>query len=267
MTVVHDALRAFLTLLLAVQRTEGSTAAGIVKRACSRTLDPRELEELLPVDLLREELKRSGATIEVEDHGAGTRGGEKPPTRTVGEIVRRAATGTAWSRVLFRPARDLKPRSVLEMGTNLGLGAATLSSALRLNGSGRLVTIEGDPTLAKMARNHLSSLGFGEIAEVVEGRFSRVIEGVCERSGPFDLVFVDGHHDEAATVEYVHLLSGHLALGAVLILDDVEPGRPVWRAFRRLRADFPEWTPLYFVKYGVFCLPQTGSSSSSFVVA
>lgn len=255
--MVHVLLRTFLATLLTGQKVSGSVTVRAVKRACLRRLGPEEKEVLRPVDALRERLKHSEQTIEVEDHGAGTRGGEKPSARSIGGIACRAATGEAWSRVLFRLACDLKPRAVLEMGTNLGMGAATLSSALQRNRSGRLTTIEGDPTLAGMARDHLASLGFEEISEVVEGRFDQVLEDVCERCGPFDFVFVDGHHDEKATIEYVRRLSEFLASSAVLVLDDVEPGRPVRRAWRRLQGDFPAWTPLYLGKYGVFCVPKS----------
>ena len=197
------------------------------------------------------------------DYGAGTRGGARPPVREVAEIYRHAATGPAWGRFLFGLARGLRPRRVLELGTNLGVGAAHLAAALALNdaetpgdAASRLVTLEGAPALAALAGGHLAGLGHRQRVEIVVGPFAETLPGVAA-SGPlagadlrFDLVFVDGHHEPEAALGYLRTLSGALAPGAVVVLDDVEPGRPVRQAWRRLRQTTA--APAFYAgKYGL----------------
>ena len=191
-------------------------------------------------------------TVEVVDYGAGS---DRPPQRAVADIYRRAATGPAWGRFLFGLARGLRPRCVLELGTNLGVGAAHLAGALALNQeggpAGRLVTLEGAPELAALARAGLDELGHGARVEVVVGPFAETLPGVLE-DGPFDLVFVDGHHQAEAALGYLDVLEPALADGAVVVLDDVEPGRSVRRAWKALRASGRASTGVYVVKYGIF---------------
>ena len=166
------------------------------------------------------------------------------------EIYGRAATGPAWGRFLFGLARAHRPARVLELGTNLGVGAAHLAGALALNdaepgGPGRggadlrrasrLVTLEGAPALAGRAERALADLGHADRARVVVGPFAETLADVAA-SERWDLVFVDGHHEAAAALAYVATLGPHLAPGALVVLDDVEPGRPVRRAWRALRA-------------------------------
>ena len=221
--------------------------AAVVRRASALRLTDAERVAEAEIDALRARLASSSETVEVVDYGAGTRGGERPPSRAVAEVYRRAATGPAWGRFLFGLARGLRPARVLELGTNLGVGSAHLAAALALNdaepaywhaagGAGRLVTLEGAPALAERAERSLADLGHADRVRVVVGPFAETLGAVAADEGPFDLVFVDGHHEAAAALAYARTLGPHLASGALLVLDDVEPGRPVRRAWRALRA-------------------------------
>jgi predicted O-methyltransferase YrrM len=122
------------------------------------------------------------------------------------------------------------------------------------------VTLEGAPALAALASRHLAALGHGATAglppraEVVVGPFAETLAETCAAHGPFDLVFVDGHHEEAAALSYVDAMLPHLAPGAVVVLDDVEPRRPVARAWRRLRAAHRAAPAVYLGKWGVIAL-------------
>ncbi|MEM1054944.1 MAG: class I SAM-dependent methyltransferase [Bacteroidota bacterium] len=194
------------------------------------------------IDDLRARLGTSLAEVEVVDFGAGSRGGKKAPVRRVADVYRRAATGPTWGRFLYGLVRGPRPKSVLELGTNLGVGAAHLASALARNERqhgvpGRLVTLEGAPAYAEIARDAMEGLGLADRVEVVVGSFAETLAGVCEREGPFDLVFIDGHHEAEATARYVEQIRPHLAPGALVILDDVEPSRPVRKTWRRLAED------------------------------
>ena len=252
------ALRLALRVGGAVQSLPPRPAA-VVRRASALRLGERERAAEAEIDALRARLAGSHETVEVVDYGAGTRGGDRPPTRRVADVYRRAATGPAWGRFLFGLARAHRPARVLELGTNLGVGSAHLAAALALNdaepayagrggaqtaGAGRnpparLVTLEGAPALADRAERALHDLGHAERVRVVVGPFAETLGEVVAEGPPaarFDLVFIDGHHEAAAALAYVETLAPHLAPGALVVLDDVEPGRPVRRAWRALRA-------------------------------
>lgn len=263
------ALRAGLTVLRAVQSSVPGQAGAALRRAARLDLEDAERAVEAEINAYRERLRTSPDTVEVVDYGAGS---DRPPVRAVADIYRGAATGPAWGRFLFGLARGLRPRRVLELGTNLGVGAAHLAGALTLNeaegAGGRLVTLEGAPALAERARQGLASLGHtlgldGRV-EVVVGPFAETLPGVLE-AGPFDLVFVDGHHRADAALDYLEVLEPALAGGAVIVLDDVEPGRDVRRAWRALREDGRAATGIYVVKYGIFVHrpPRQGAATPS----
>ena len=264
-------LRIALRALVALQPALPEPSQAAVRRAVGLRLTPDERAVEQTIDVLRAALAASPDTVAVVDYGAGTRGGERPPVRRVADIYASAASGPAWGRVLFGLARGVRPRRVLELGTNLGLSAAHLAAALALTEdeggpSGRLVTLEGAPALAARAAEHLGGLGHavgpeGRV-EVVVGPFAETLAPTAERAGPFDLVFVDGHHEASAAWAYVHAVRPHLAPGGMVVLDDVEPGRAVWRAWRRLRAEHPDWPALHLGKWGLLVpTPARGAES------
>lgn len=266
-------LRAGLGLLrLGQSGLPGASGDGL-RRAASLRLRRGERPAERAIDALRQRLRRSPDTVEVVDYGAGS-AGSNAPERRVAEIYRRAATGPAWGRFLFGLVRGMKPARVLELGTNLGVGAAHLAAALALNESngsphGRLVTLEGAPALAARAAGHLARLGHGvghdedARVRVVVGPFAETLAPTTAE-GPFDLVFIDGHHEAEAALAYLGTLRPHLADGALVVLDDVEPGRAVRAAWDELTAG-PEAPPSFYAgKYGLLVhTPGTAASSPS----
>lgn len=243
-----------LALRLAPVSRLPEPARSSVSRAATLRLGSAEREDEARTDALRRRLAECDAEVEVVDYGAGTGAGAKPPVRRVADVYRRAATGPVWGRFLYGLVRGLKPQCVLELGTNLGVGASHLGVALARNEreggpSGRLVTLEGAPGYAALARDTLHELGLADRAEIVVGPFSETLSAVCERKGPFDLVFVDGHHEEAAALRYVREIRPHLTPGALVILDDVEPGRSVRRAWQSLARETSGG--LWLGKYGL----------------
>ncbi len=238
-------LRLALRALVALQPRLPEPAQTAVARAVALAPTVPEAADERAIDALRAHLAATDATVEVVDYGAGT-SGSNGPVRRVSEVYRRASSGPLWGRVMTGLVRELRPIRVLELGTSLGMSAAHIASALRQTAGeldadalpvppGRLVTLEGAPALAALARRHLAALGHDdESVRVVVGPFAATLPAVCASDGPFDLVFIDGHHERQAALDYVAAVRPHLTTGAVVVLDDVEPGRPVRAAFRAL---------------------------------
>jgi predicted O-methyltransferase YrrM len=259
-------LAAVLAPLARLQRARLGAASERVERATRLRLSEAEDEAEAAIHRLRDALAASREAIRVTDYGAGTRAGllapeTKPAERRVAEVYRRAAASPAWGRFLFRLVRETTPRRVLELGTSLGVSAAHLAAALALNERngappGRLVTLEGDAALAGLARDALAGLGHDGRVEVVVGPFAETLPEVLAAHGPFDLVFLDGHHEEAATLRYFDAIRPHLVPGACVLFDDVEPGRPVRRAWRRVLRQTPHAGAGDLLGLGLLFLPD-----------
>ena len=222
-------------------------AGRIVRRAVVDALRRRagrvEQRRMLHIEALRHELAASDAIVERIDLGAGDRGALPlalyhdgvPVVHTVGEFCRRSSTGPAWSRLLFYLVREVAPVNALELGTALGFSAAYQGAALELNGHGRLVTIEGAPPLAALARHNLARIGIDTV-DVVSGPFRDALPPVLERLQSLEFAYVDGHHDGRATLDYFSALLTAIRRPALLVFDDIgiSPGmRAAWEQIAR----------------------------------
>jgi predicted O-methyltransferase YrrM len=182
------------------------------------------------IENLRGQLSHSTDVIEVLDYGAGNSG--KPLAENqilhgqivkevVGEACRNYSKSPIWSRLLFHLIRTSRPANCLELGTCLGMSAAYQGAALEVNGNGKIVTLEGAPSFASIAEHNLRSLGLAQRVSVVVGRFQDTLLGVLDDFGKIDYAFIDGHHDEKATIRYFEMILPYLSDSAMLIFDDI----------------------------------------------
>jgi len=220
------------------------------------------------IEEMRRRAMRSKEPIEHLDFGAG-----KPKEGLSADIMalgrRRdrtvaAMTGASkspfWAGVLFRLVRNLGSLKGLELGTCLGVSAAYQAGAMDLNGLGHLFSLEGAPALADISRRHLESLGLADRVTIVLGRFADTLPGVLNEQGPFDYVFIDGHHDEHATIEYFNQIHPFLAPDAVIVFDDVDWSKGMKRAWKNLGTDSRIAVAVDLGRLGV-C--QLGSNTST----
>lgn len=154
---------------------------------------------------------------------------------TVGKVARQASVSPEHAWTLWQLTRSSGARRVLEMGTCVGVSGSFLAAAAGdgPNG-GTLRTLEGHEDRAVVARDTFRRLGLTD-AEVTVGTFRRTLPGALA-AGPFDLVFVDGHHDGDATLEYVDRIRAASRPGTVLVLDDItwsESMAAAWDEVRR----------------------------------
>jgi len=222
-------------------------AATVLRRAIASAsgLDvlrrPDERDWLRRIEALRRRLNASDAPVEVVDHGAGSSmsaAGAPAPvtTRRLGEISYGASKSPAQARFLFRLVRELGPVVALELGTCVGISTAYQAAALELNGAGRLHTMEGSPALAERARSHLDQLGLATV-EVHVGQFDTLLDPWLDREPELSFAFVDGHHDETATVDYWRRLAPHLSRRSAVVFDDIRWSAGMRRAWRTIAGD------------------------------
>lgn len=208
------------------------------------TLEERSLVQR--IEQLRAELDNSTEQVTRLDFGAGLREGAGSRSSQeqaagvevhdqVSRISRASSKSGIWALFLLKLVRALRPQRCLELGTALGLSGAYQAGALQLNGQGSFTSLEGSEELAKLARRNWERLGVAD-ARVVVGQFADTL-GSALSSGGVDYVFVDGHHDEHATLNYFERLLPALASPACLVFDDIKWSSGMQRAWDAISRD------------------------------
>lgn len=195
-------------------------------------------EDFLNIQSLHKKLKANTLLIPVIDYGAGSRK-NKQVIRSLASFAKTAASDYKSGKLLFNLSNHFQPEHTLELGTNLGIGTAYLASGIQ---SGHVSSIEGNPHLAEIARNNIEFLGLTN-TDIHIGKFSEVLPTILHKSKPLNLVFIDGHHDGKATLDYIQTIRPFLAVDAVIILDDVYWSSDMQETFQQLIEE--KWISTY----------------------
>ena len=173
----------------------------------------------------RKSLLANKNTIEVTDFGAGSRV-FKSNTREISKIAQTAGITPKNAELLFRIVRYFQPKSVLEIGTSLGLATSALSLG---NKNSNIITLEGCPNTMATAKKmfQVSSFKFpNNNVEFVNTEFNLYFENFKPETlnlkpQIFDLVYFDGNHSKKATLDYFEALLPTISNDSVWIFDDI----------------------------------------------
>jgi predicted O-methyltransferase YrrM len=109
-------------------------------------------------------------------------------------------------------------RNIVEVGT-LG-GYSTIWLARALPAGGRLITLESEPKHAEIARANIARAGLGGVVELRLGLALEMLPQLAaERSGPFDLIFIDA--DKPSYPDYFAWALKLSRQGTLIIADNV----------------------------------------------
>lgn len=192
----------------------------------------------------RNSLLQNKNTIEVTDFGAGSRV-FKSNTRAIDSIAKNAGISKERAKLLFRIVNYFQPRSILEIGTSLGLA----TSALALNNFSTITTLEGCPNTMAVAKNQLQLQlpEFSRKINFINTEFSTYLKieqpiTVIRQSTTndvqpttYNLIFFDGNHSKKATLEYFELLLPTIDNETVWIFDDIHWSKEMEEAWELIK--------------------------------
>jgi predicted O-methyltransferase YrrM len=209
----------------------------------------------------RLQLIQDDRMIQVVDYGAGSLV-DRSHQRSISSIAQAALSSPSQSKVLFCLMDHYRCQSALELGTCLGLSSAYLSWASL---DARVVTIEGDPQIADAARALHHRLGLKNV-EVITGTFQQVLPDLLRTQPHWDLVYIDGHHIEEATISYFEQILPHCHDKTIFIFDDIYWSSGMERAWQRLIAHGRTTLCIDLYDMGiVFINPQLSAESIALI--
>lgn len=183
------------------------------------------------IETLRYHLKRNKSKIQHTDFGAGSQ--FKTKEKTIASFVNSSASDKYKGKVLFNLARHFQPQNILELGTNIGLGAAFLASA---NKSSSVESLEGCPQLSNTAEKILDSIHIKNVS-LTTGRFSDTLEQTCRDLKSIDLAFIDGDHSYQASIDNYQIIKPYLHSKSVVVFDDIYWSDGMIKAWNEIKND------------------------------
>jgi len=184
--------------------------------------------------------KRNRKKLEIKDFGAKSKKLDKH--RSIDQIFKISSSFGKNGILLFRICKHFKPQNILELGTSIGMGSLYMHLG---NPKSRLISIEGCPETHSIAKENLKNYPI----KLINNTFKNTINSFSEEK--FDLVFIDGHHDGEALLEYMDALTKYTHDHTIFVLDDIRWSYSMFESWNKLSAAESFHLSLDFFKMGV----------------
>lgn len=191
--------------------------------------DKRVFYAFYDMEILRKLLLRQRKVLKIKDYGAGSLvSGEK--TRSIRSLVKHSATIPLYCRYLFRIVNEYKPKTLLELGTSVGISSLYHSRAAM---NAKYITIEGDAGIAEVARQNFERMRAENVEQMV-GTFEQKLIPALEKLNRLDYAFIDGNHREKPTEEYFLKCLEYAHENSVFVFDDIHWTAGMERAWEEI---------------------------------
>ncbi|MCZ2223059.1 MAG: class I SAM-dependent methyltransferase [Chitinophagales bacterium] len=168
------------------------------------------------IEDLRKQLLTNNTILEVEDFGAGSKT-KLTKQRRIKDIAATSLKTKKFAQLLFRIVQYYQPKTILELGTSLGITTAYLAST---KANANVITMEGSSTIASVAKENFKKLSIQNI-QIIEGNFDDTLSNTINSLQNIDLAFIDGNHRYEPTVRYFKAILSKLNKQSIVILDDI----------------------------------------------
>jgi predicted O-methyltransferase YrrM len=194
--------------------------------------DRRKFDAYEKVETLRHELLKDRSLLEVEDFGAGSVKSGCRKHRSVRSLAGNAAKPPKLAQLIYRLVQHYSPDTIIELGTSLGLTTSYMALAAPAT---RIITVEGAPGVADVARRNFRQLGLGHI-EQITGNFDGKLPQLLAQGLKPDMVFIDGNHRKQPTLDYFNMLLPALQQESFLIFDDIHWSAEMEEAWQAIKS-------------------------------
>ncbi|MES2891639.1 MAG: class I SAM-dependent methyltransferase [Bacteroidota bacterium] len=192
--------------------------------------DKSDYPAYTPVEKRRQSLLGDASAIDVEDFGAGS-GSLKSNKRVIKDIAASSLKPAKFGQLLHRIAHYYQPKTVLELGTSLGITTSYLALG---NPAASLVTCEGSGSIGAIAKETFAQLHAKNI-QLVEGDFAKTLPSLLPQIQPINLAFIDGNHRRQPTIDYFNQLLEVVTPESILIFDDIHWSEEMEAAWKEIQ--------------------------------
>lgn len=182
------------------------------------------------IEQLRSQLYNSNIIIEITDFGAGSHI-NKSKKRKIKDIAKNSAKNSKFGKLLYRIVQFYKPNNILELGTSLGI--STLYLAKARDGS-KIYSLEGCPETIKIAKKNFDILKAKNINTIL-GDFENTLQKNLKHIKNIDLAFIDGNHQQKATIKYFEQCLIYSNNNTILIFDDIHWSKGMENAWNYIK--------------------------------
>jgi predicted O-methyltransferase YrrM len=176
----------------------------------------KQYYEFNEIEELREKLLKDTTVIEVLDFGAGSTV-DNNKKKKIKDIVRISEKPPYLAQFLFRLVNHLKPHTIFDLGTSLGLTTLYLSAP---NKNSTVHTFEGCPAISSRALENFKLVNRENII-LTTGNIDVTLPERLKNIKKLDFVFFDANHRYKPTMAYFTQCLKYAHEDTVFVFDDI----------------------------------------------
>ena len=175
--------------------------------------------------------------------------------RLVGWLGRPLLTSPSRGGIGDEASENRKGLTIVELGTSLGVTTAYLAA---MDSRNKVVTYEGCPAVAEVARANWEKLGLNNIAcvvgEITVDSLQLTVDSLqlaVDRLSGIDVAFIDANHTYEATLTYFNALASRVHEKSVVVVDDIHYNEDMEKAWKAICADERVTTTMDLYRMGL----------------
>ncbi|MDO8992418.1 O-methyltransferase [Daejeonella sp.] len=154
-------------------------------------------------------------------------------------------------QLLYRLVADLKPGTIIELGTSLGITTAYLAKAAP---EARLVSIMENSEALSITEKNLKTLNIRNV-ELLSGNSDDLLPKLLEGIPELDFILIDGNHSKVSILNYFKCCLPKMSNHSMMVFKDIYQNREMKSAWQEIKSH-PEvsvtidlfWIGLVFVR-------------------
>lgn len=165
---------------------------------------------------LRTKLSKNNTSIAVTDFGAGSKKFDNS-TRVIKEIYKHGIAPKKQAEFLYRLVNKFQPKTIIELGTSIGLTTLYFSKALP---NSMIYTIEGCPNLYEFSKKNFIENNAKNITSI-NGNFNDKFPALLNEIENIDFIYIDGNHGYEPTLNYFEHSLKKINKNSIIVFDDI----------------------------------------------
>jgi predicted O-methyltransferase YrrM len=223
--------------------------------------NPNPFGDFEELTMLRKQLSGNSETIAVTDFGAGSKK-LNSTHRSIKQIVTHGIAPQKQTEFLYRLINFLNPKTVVELGTSVGLTTLYLAKAAP---KATVYTLEGCENLTAFSTQLFKINHVKNIASIT-GNFNDTLPKLLNSLTTVDVLYIDGNHAYEPTMRYFELALQKRNEKTVFIFDDITWSEGMQQAWREICAHQEVTLSLDFFFFGVIFFRKEHKHKEHFIL-
>ncbi len=180
------------------------------------------------INNLYNKLSRNSTSIITPAIGTQT----KDKKQKIKQILKQCSKPQRQSQLLHRICVDANAKTIIELGTNLGISSIYMSKCDTQNS--KVYTFEGSSPLIKIAKQNFAATNSKNI-EIIEGNIDNTLDNLLKKINEIDIVFFDANHNYTSTLKYYNICKTKIHNNTIFIFDDIHRNSEMEMAWAEIK--------------------------------